>query len=86
MRINQFDGGYYALNNVTRGWFDRDLLLRSRLAVASARQLLVEHWWGGRALDATLADITRDERIMDKLDLTHRSELVEYALKFRLLG
>lgn len=29
---------------------------------------------------------TYRERIMDKLDLTHRSELVEYALKFRLLG
>ncbi|MCW5880807.1 MAG: response regulator transcription factor [Anaerolineae bacterium] len=29
---------------------------------------------------------TYRERIMGKLDLTHRSELVEYALKFRLLG
>jgi trehalose 6-phosphate synthase len=57
--------GYVALAHTTRGWFEADLAARSRLAVASARQGLVNSWYLGPAnLANTLADIARDERIM----------------------
>jgi trehalose 6-phosphate synthase len=56
---------YGALTSITTEWFEKDLQLRSRLAVASARQSLLESWTGnpGR-LAQTLSDIARDERIM----------------------
>lgn len=57
--------GYFALAHTTRSWFDDDLALRSRLAVSSARQSLERNWGADRArLAETLADITRDERIL----------------------
>ncbi len=57
--------GYVALTEKTHDWFEADLALRSRLAVASARQSLASHWSDDRpGLTQTLADITRDERIM----------------------
>ncbi len=57
--------GYAVLARTTRAWFEDDLALRSRLAVASARESLSGNWSLGRArLGATLTDITRDERIM----------------------
>jgi trehalose 6-phosphate synthase len=57
--------GYIALLHTTRGWFDTDLSLRSRLAVSSARRGLESDWGTHpRRLAATLADMTRDERIM----------------------
>jgi trehalose 6-phosphate synthase len=50
----------------TRGWFERDVNLRARLAVAGARQALISHWQAteGHDLEQLLGDITRDERIM----------------------
>jgi trehalose 6-phosphate synthase len=57
--------GYITLTRVTRRWFQADLALRSQLAVASARESLASHWASDPArLTRTLADITRDERIM----------------------
>jgi len=57
--------GYAVLVRTTRAWFESDLALRSRLAVSAARQSLEENWHGGRdRLSETLADISRDERIM----------------------
>lgn len=57
--------GDFALTRVTRSWFEADLALRSRLAVAAARQGLAERWTGDRGrLAETLTDIARDERIM----------------------
>src|SRR4051794_2864910 len=57
--------GYFALIRTTRDWFAADLALRSRLAVASARESLARHWTSDRAeLTQTLVDIARDERIM----------------------
>ena len=57
--------GYVAITRVTRDWFEKDLRLRSSLAVAAARQSLTTNWTGDRRrLTETLADITRDERIM----------------------
>jgi trehalose 6-phosphate synthase len=57
--------GYWVLTQKTRYWFDRDLDMRTRLAVASARQSLISGWKSdGHRLLATLTDITRDERIM----------------------
>ena len=58
-------GGYLALTRKTSDWFHADLELRTRLAVASARQSLIAHWdTEPHRLLETLADITRDERIM----------------------
>jgi trehalose 6-phosphate synthase len=56
--------GYAALAHTTRVWFDKDLALRSHLAVTSARQGLLAYWDDRARLAATLDDITRDERVM----------------------
>src|SRR6187549_3535639 len=57
--------GYWALARTTQNWFEADLSLRSRLAVASARESLTNHWRSDPIrLAQTLEDITRDERIM----------------------
>jgi trehalose 6-phosphate synthase len=57
--------GYVGLMGITRGWFDKDLRLRSQLAVASASRSLSLAWHTQREhLTETLGDITRDERIM----------------------
>jgi trehalose 6-phosphate synthase len=57
---------YWALTGVTDRWFDKDLRLRSQLAVASAEPGLAEELraGGGARLERTLAAITRDERMM----------------------
>jgi trehalose 6-phosphate synthase len=56
---------YLVLLGITREWFEKDLRLRAELAVAAARHGLTSHWEDDRArLTETLADITRDERIM----------------------
>lgn len=56
--------GHATLTHTTRNWFEHDLALRSRLAVASARRSLAESWHAPQRLSQALADITRDERIM----------------------
>ena len=58
--------GHQALTHTTRRWFEHDIELRARLAVASARRSLVRNWSVGDqgALPEVLADITRDERVM----------------------
>jgi trehalose 6-phosphate synthase len=56
---------YTSLTRMTRGWFEKDLALRSRLAVGAASHGLSANWnHGEQRLRDTLADITRDERIM----------------------
>jgi trehalose 6-phosphate synthase len=56
---------YVVSIGVTREWFEKDLKLRTELAAASARLGLTSHWSDDRErLTETLADITRDERIM----------------------
>jgi trehalose 6-phosphate synthase len=57
--------GYVGLTRVTHDWFEKDIRLRSSLAIASAHDSLTTHWGDDpRALGETLANITRDERIM----------------------
>jgi trehalose 6-phosphate synthase len=69
--------GYFALARTTRTWFEADLALRSRLAVLSARQSLAQSWHADRGrLTATLADITRDERIMGAAACSTDGELL----------
>ncbi|MBK8259311.1 MAG: trehalose-6-phosphate synthase [Polyangiaceae bacterium] len=69
--------GYFLLAQTTRQWFDADLALRSQLAVSSARQSLENNWGADRArLTETLADITRDERIMGAAACSIRGELL----------
>jgi trehalose 6-phosphate synthase len=55
-----------AVHRTTRGWFERDVSLRARLAVAGARETLVSRWSQDQSgeLRASLAAITHDERIM----------------------
>jgi trehalose 6-phosphate synthase len=66
---------YWAAMSVTAGWFEKDLRLRAQLAVASARQSLLESWSGnlGR-LAQTLSDMARDERIMGAAACTAAGE------------
>ncbi len=57
--------GYFALTRTTRSWFEADLNLRSSLAIAAARQTLVQNWTGNpKQLTDSLSDIARDERIL----------------------
>ncbi len=59
-------GSLHLVNRTTRTWFDRDLMLRSTLAVNGARSSLVRHWGAAdiATIRDTLTDLTRDERIM----------------------
>ncbi|HEX2656824.1 MAG TPA: hypothetical protein VHU40_01075, partial [Polyangia bacterium] len=69
--------GYFALVRTTRDWFADDIALRSRLAVASARESLARHWTTDRVqLTQTLADIARDERIMAAAACSPRGDLL----------
>jgi len=69
--------GYYALTSTTRRWFDKDISLRAQLAVSAAQQSLLASWHGDSAmLGATLADITRDERILGAAACSERGELL----------
>ncbi len=54
------------VHRTTHDWFEKDVSLRARLAVAGARETLVARWSaeGRKALRASLEDIARDERIM----------------------
>lgn len=57
--------GYLVLTQTTKDWFERDLELRTRLVVTSAKQSLEASWAKDHErLEAVLADISRDERIM----------------------
>ncbi len=56
--------GYVLLTRTTSRWFEKDLALRGRLAIESARTSLLSHWNEHDRLGAILADVTRDERIM----------------------
>jgi trehalose 6-phosphate synthase len=56
--------GYVALARTTSRWFEKDLALRSRLALDAARSSLERHWHSRAQLAAILGDLTRDERIM----------------------
>lgn len=69
--------GYYALTATTRDWFEADLALRSQLAAGAARQSLIESWRANpERLADTLADMTRDERIMAAAACSSRGELL----------
>lgn len=70
--------GYFVLARTTRDWFDADLALRSRLAVSSSRQSLESNWIADRArLTETLAEITRDERIMGAAACSPRGSRID---------
>ncbi|MFO0726007.1 MAG: trehalose-6-phosphate synthase [Myxococcota bacterium] len=70
-------GGYIVLTRTTRDWFEADLALRARLAVASARRALTERWAAGPdRLAAALTDITRDERILGGAACSRDGELL----------
>ncbi len=59
-------GASQLVHQTTQDWFEKDVSLRARLAVAGARETLVSRWSaeGRKALRASLEDIARDERIM----------------------
>jgi trehalose 6-phosphate synthase len=70
-------GGHYLLAHATRQWFEDDLALRSQLAVSSARQSLQSNFGRDTSrLRATLADITRDERILGAAACSTQGELL----------
>jgi trehalose 6-phosphate synthase len=53
------------VQRTTRAWFEKDVRLRSELAVAGARQALLARWHAGKqSPEEILGEIVRDERIM----------------------
>lgn len=56
--------GDVVLARTVRAWFERDMSLRSVLAVGSAQKSLSESWGDAVRLTDVLADMTRDERVM----------------------
>ena len=62
-------GAVVVAQRTTRGWSDRDIVLRSTLAVTGAREALVSSWSAAspEKLHETLAAIAHDERIMEAL-------------------
>ncbi len=59
-------GAYQVALSTTRRWFERDIVLRSRLVLNTGRRSLVDFWNADDrdALSALLRNVTRDERIM----------------------
>lgn len=57
---------WYTVSLTTRGWFEKDLALRSELAISGARRSLLDGLEHGRGFGMTklLLDIARDERIL----------------------
>ena len=75
--------GYFVLTRTTRAWFERDLELRSRLAVGAARQSLTSSWLQDRGrLAATLEDITRDERMLGAAACSPSGELLASTVAY----
>ncbi|HEX6274267.1 MAG TPA: trehalose-6-phosphate synthase [Polyangiaceae bacterium] len=74
---------YAGLTGVIRQWFEKDLALRSTLAVTSATQGLSANWTGDpERLADTLADITRDERIMGAAACSSEARLLAATQAF----
>lgn len=59
-------GADIVVNRKTRDWFEKDIRLRSQLAVNGARKTLVSHWSKDKVafLREDLYDLAHDERIM----------------------
>jgi len=77
--------GYWALARTTQSWFEADLSLRSRLAVTAAHESLINHWRSDPTrLAQTLADITRDERIMAAAACSNKGERLASTQTFPL--
>ncbi len=59
-------GATLVVDATARSWFERDVSLRARLAVGGAREGLAAHVRSGdrRRLEALIADIARDDRIL----------------------
>jgi trehalose 6-phosphate synthase len=69
--------GYALLTGMMRGWFEDDLTLRSRLAVAAANDAFDGVWPDARPrIREALTRITRDERIMGAAACSPRGELL----------
>ncbi len=81
-------GAFVAVTSTTRRWFEKDVALRSDLAVNGSRRALLSDLqkkdWA--ALSELLGDITRDERIMAAGACTAERRLVastqDYPLEF----
>ena len=80
------------VHRTTRGWFEKDVRLRSALALSGARRSLVLHWNNPGELTEVLAEITRDERIMTAAACSDSNEVVARTRDFppafpcRMLG
>src|SRR5512145_1981566 len=59
-------GASVLVHRTTRAWFERDVSLRARLAMATARETLIARWSRDKRteLRAALVALTHDERIM----------------------
>ncbi len=71
-------GASTIIGNQSRDWFEKDLVLRARLAVSGAREALAQHWQVGDSdrVRRVLEDITRDERILASAACTSEGALM----------
>ncbi|MFH0903090.1 MAG: trehalose-6-phosphate synthase [Pseudomonadota bacterium] len=72
------------VHRTTINWFEKDIRLRSQLAVNGARQGLVTHWnkEQPQELQEMLFEITRDERIMAAAACTPDHKLLTKTAEF----
>jgi trehalose 6-phosphate synthase len=69
--------GHTVVTEKNRQWFEDDLVRRSKLAVAAAERSLTQYWDSDRMKIAeTLADVTRDERIMGSAACSKNGEML----------
>ena len=75
---------WYAVDRTTSGWFERDLALRADLALAGARRALIADLARNdvRGLNAMVADISRDERILAAAVCTPKMKLAAATPEF----
>ncbi|HET9956418.1 MAG TPA: trehalose-6-phosphate synthase [Polyangiaceae bacterium] len=55
---------YWGITGTTREWFQKDLRLRTELAVSAAGQSLAANWTDPHKLRESLTNIARDERVI----------------------
>jgi len=74
--------GYFVLAQTIGAWSERDLELRTRLAVAAGKRSILRNWKDPNSLSGVLEDLTRDERILGGAACSPTGELLAMTSKF----
>ncbi len=69
------------VDNTTRKWFEKDMVLRAQLAVSGARQVLLAAWSRSdeEAVLCVLEEITRDDRILGSATYDARGRIAVHT-------